>query len=69
MGWQLDLEQQGREGLFICTRDKMWCECIYDGVREHRHIIDRCMVLSFAVIEENYRDQDKQSLFNYSVFF
>ena len=69
MGRQLDLEKQGREGLFICKGDPMWRKCIYDGVRIGQQVIDRCVGLSFAIIEEENRDQEKQGLFNYSVSF
>ena len=69
MGRQLDLKEQGRDGVLIRMGDKMRCERIYDGVGEYRQIIDGCMGLSFTVTKEDNGDQKKQGLFNYSVSF
>ena len=66
---QLDLEEQGRDGVLICEGDKMWCECIYDGVGVGQQFIDRRMGLSFAVRKEEEGEKEKQGPFSYSVFF
>lgn len=69
IGRQFDLEKQGREGFFIFLWNDMRCECVYDGVGEHRQVVDGCMGLSFAVMGEDNGDQQKEDLFNCSVFF